>query len=91
MKKRLIIEGYGTVAKELVKLILSHSDRIKEKYQLEFAVTGIIGSKGMIFQKGRDSASGIIGVWSGIRGPFAIRAKLQSVGVRTKIWQGCSD
>jgi homoserine dehydrogenase len=51
MKKRLIIAGYGTVAKELVKLILSHSDRIKEKYQLEFAVTGIIGSKGMIFQK----------------------------------------
>jgi homoserine dehydrogenase len=51
MKKRVMIAGYGTVAKELVKLILENSDKIKAQYRLEFVVTGIAGSKGMLFEK----------------------------------------
>lgn len=51
MKKRLTIAGYGTVAKELIKLILTNAAMIQEKYQLELVVTGIISSKGMLFQK----------------------------------------
>jgi homoserine dehydrogenase len=51
MKKRIIIAGYGIVARELVKLIHTNHDRIKEQYQLDLIVTGIIGSKGMLFQK----------------------------------------
>jgi homoserine dehydrogenase len=51
MKKRIIIAGYGTVARELLKLIQLNGDQIKEKYKLELVVTGIIGSRGMLFQK----------------------------------------
>lgn len=51
MKKRILIAGYGTVAKELVKLIQENSNKIKRKYGLEFVVTGIAGSKGMVFEK----------------------------------------
>lgn len=51
MLKRLIIAGYGTVARELIQLILTNSDRIKEKYNIDIIVTGIVGSKGMLFQK----------------------------------------
>lgn len=51
MKKRIFIAGYGTVAKELIKLIQENSDKIKEQYGLEFEVTGIVGSKGMLYQK----------------------------------------
>jgi homoserine dehydrogenase len=51
MKKSILIAGYGTVAKELVKLIQENSDKIKRKYGLEFEVTGIAGGKGMLYQK----------------------------------------
>jgi homoserine dehydrogenase len=48
MKKRMLIAGYGTVAKELVKLIQENSTKIKEQYGLEFEVTGIVGIGGRI-------------------------------------------
>ncbi|MGM9928547.1 MAG: homoserine dehydrogenase [Bacillus sp. (in: firmicutes)] len=51
MKKTVIITGYGNVAKELVKLIQIQSPIIQEKYGLELVVTGIVGSKGMLYQE----------------------------------------
>jgi homoserine dehydrogenase len=51
MKKRIMIAGYGTVAKELVKLIQENSRRIKEKYGMDFVVTGIVCRRGMLYQK----------------------------------------
>ncbi|MEH7415754.1 homoserine dehydrogenase [Neobacillus drentensis] len=50
MQKKIMIAGYGSVAREFVRLILSRSKGIKEKYQIDLLVTGIIGSKGMIYQ-----------------------------------------
>ena len=51
MKKDIIISGYGNVARELVKLLLEKEKMLKETYNLEGKVCGIIGSKGMIYQK----------------------------------------
>jgi homoserine dehydrogenase len=51
LKKSIVIAGYGIVAKELARLILTNSDMLKEKYEIDFLLTGIIGSKGMLFQK----------------------------------------
>lgn len=34
MQKKMIIAGYGTVAKELVKLILDRSEAMKKQYGL---------------------------------------------------------
>lgn len=50
MKKKVILTGYGTVARELSKLILDRSAAIKETYGFELVVTGIVGSKGMLYQ-----------------------------------------
>jgi homoserine dehydrogenase len=50
MQKKIILTGYGTVAKELLKLIHTKSASFKERYGVEFVVTGIVGSKGMLYQ-----------------------------------------
>ena len=50
MNKNIIISGYGNVAKELVKLLLEKAEVLKNTYNLEIKVCGIIGSKGMIAQ-----------------------------------------
>jgi homoserine dehydrogenase len=50
MEKKIILTGYGTVANELFKLILNRSGAIKDKYGFELVVTGIVGSKGMLYQ-----------------------------------------
>nr|WP_106782801.1 homoserine dehydrogenase [Lysinibacillus timonensis] len=50
MQKKIILTGYGTVARELLKLIHTRTVAIKEKYGVEFMVTGIVGSKGMLYQ-----------------------------------------
>ncbi len=50
MQKKLIITGYGVVAKELCKLLVTRSMAIKEKYHVDLCVTGIVGSKGMLYQ-----------------------------------------
>lgn len=50
MKKKIIITGYGNVARELLKLIHMNSSAIKERYGLDLVVTGIVGSKGMLYQ-----------------------------------------
>ena len=50
MKKNLIISGYGNVAKELVKLLSEKEEMLKNTYDLEIKVCGIVGSKGMIAQ-----------------------------------------
>lgn len=49
--KKVMITGYGTVAKELVQLINNQSEELKEKYGILFQITGIIGSKGMIYEE----------------------------------------
>ncbi|KAB7667795.1 homoserine dehydrogenase [Bacillus sp. B1-b2] len=47
----MIITGYGIVAKEFCKLIVDKAETIKDKYGFTLTVTGIIGSKGMIYQQ----------------------------------------
>ncbi|TKH03461.1 homoserine dehydrogenase [Peribacillus simplex] len=51
MQKKIILTGYGTVAKELIKLIIHNEALIKEKYGFDLLVTGIVGSKGMIYEE----------------------------------------
>lgn len=51
MKKNIIISGYGNVARELVKLLTEKRQTLKETFNLEVKVCGIIGSKGMIAQE----------------------------------------
>lgn len=50
MEKRIIITGYGVVAKEFCKLLLNHSESIKNMYGFHPKVTGIIGTKGMLYE-----------------------------------------
>ncbi|MEH6947102.1 homoserine dehydrogenase [Bacillus sp. JJ634] len=51
MQKKIILTGYGTVAKELIKLIIHNGALMKEKYGFDLLVTGIVGSKGMIYEE----------------------------------------
>lgn len=50
MEKKIIITGYGVVARELCHLIYTNAELIKEKYDLAIKVTGIVGSQGMIYE-----------------------------------------
>lgn len=50
MQKKVIITGYGGVAKEFCQLILEHSESLKKRYGFDIAVSGIVGSKGMLYQ-----------------------------------------
>lgn len=51
MQKKLMLTGYGTVAKEFIKLMIDHQDRLKTTYGVHFLITGIAGSRGMIFEE----------------------------------------
>lgn len=51
MRKEIIISGYGNVAKEFVKLVKEKKETLREKYNLNLVITGIIGSQGMLYQK----------------------------------------
>lgn len=58
MLKRLVITGYGNVAKELVKLIHEQQHSIKKQYGIHLSINGIVGSKGMIYKaQGLDLAT----------------------------------
>jgi len=60
MKKEIVISGYGNVARELVKLFLEKQEMLKETYGLDGKVCGIIGSKGMIYQKEGINLNGLL-------------------------------
>lgn len=49
--KDIIITGYGTVAKEFLKIIQRRNDKIKEHYGVSYRIIGIVGSKGMIYEE----------------------------------------
>lgn len=49
-QRKIIITGYGTVAKEFIKLLDQKKEELIEKYHTEFKVVGIIGSIGMIYE-----------------------------------------
>lgn len=51
MIKRMVITGYGTIAKELLKLIVENKIMIEKKYNLVIDVVGIIGSEYTVYQK----------------------------------------
>lgn len=49
-QRKIIITGYGTVAKEFIELLDRKKGDLIEKYHTEFKVVGIIGSIGMIYE-----------------------------------------
>lgn len=49
-QSKIIITGYGTVAKEFIELLDRKKEELIEKYHTEFKVVGIIGSIGMIYE-----------------------------------------
>ncbi|WP_400243950.1 homoserine dehydrogenase [Niallia sp. JL1B1071] len=49
-QRKIIITGYGTVAKEFVELLDRKKEDFVEKYHTEFKVVGVIGSIGMIYE-----------------------------------------
>lgn len=51
MQKKLILTGYGTVAKEFIELIIHYNKHLTTKYGVQFVVIGITGSRGMIFEQ----------------------------------------
>jgi len=55
MVKRILLSGYGNVGKEFVKLVKDNDEHVKEKYDIELVIVGIIGSQGCIYnEKGID-------------------------------------
>ncbi|MGF6952417.1 homoserine dehydrogenase [Neobacillus sp. B4I6] len=65
MQKNIILTGYGTVVKELIKLIIHNGALIKEKYGIDLLVTGIVGSKGMIYEEKGIELSNLIDFGTG--------------------------
>ncbi|WP_445488819.1 homoserine dehydrogenase [Niallia sp. 03133] len=51
IERKIIITGYGTVAKELVKLIKEQAGRLMKDYHTSYKIIGIIGLKGMIYEE----------------------------------------
>lgn len=51
MDKKVIITGYGVVAKELCQFLFTHGENIKRKYGFGLQLTGIIGSSGMLYKE----------------------------------------
>ncbi|MGP7817071.1 homoserine dehydrogenase [Niallia sp. 01092] len=51
IEKKVIITGYGTVAKELVKLLNEQANRLVNTYHAYYKIVGIIGLKGMIYEE----------------------------------------
>lgn len=49
-QRKIVITGYGTVAKEFVELLDQKKEELVEKYHTEFKVVGVIGSIGMIYE-----------------------------------------
>lgn len=55
MKKNIVLSGFGNVGREFVKLLLYKKHYLKERYNLEFTLVGVLGSKLSIFnEKGLD-------------------------------------
>ncbi|MGG0737506.1 homoserine dehydrogenase [Niallia taxi] len=50
-KRKIMITGYGTVAKEFVKMIMEQKERYRKSYGFYAKIVGIIGSKGMIYEE----------------------------------------
>lgn len=50
MDKRIIVCGYGNVAKNLVKLIKEKHIEIYEQFGINLILSGVIGSRGCIFE-----------------------------------------
>ncbi|WP_125152947.1 homoserine dehydrogenase [Clostridium rectalis] len=50
MIKKIILSGYGNVGKQFVKLFSEKKEYIKEKYNLDLILSGIIGNKVCIFE-----------------------------------------
>lgn len=50
MDKRVIVCGYGNVGKNLIKLIKDKYAEIYEEYSINLILSGVIGSKGCIFE-----------------------------------------
>ncbi|MBS4537140.1 homoserine dehydrogenase [Clostridium sp. D2Q-11] len=51
MKKKIIISGYGKVAKEILKLLKEYRVLFTKKYNIEFIVVAVIGSKFLLYQE----------------------------------------
>ncbi|MFT8322652.1 MAG: homoserine dehydrogenase [Bacillus sp. (in: firmicutes)] len=51
VEKKVIITGYGTVARELVNLLEQQKDRLVKEYQTYYNVVGIVGLNGMIYEE----------------------------------------
>jgi homoserine dehydrogenase len=49
MKKRIILSGYGNVGREFVRLLNEKYFHIRKKYDLELILSGVIGSRGCVF------------------------------------------
>ncbi|GAA3313952.1 hypothetical protein GCM10020331_005340 [Ectobacillus funiculus] len=58
MQKKIILTGYGTVAKRANQTDYSQwSFGERKKYGFDLLVTGIVGSKGMIYEEKKESGS----------------------------------
>lgn len=50
MKRKIVLSGLGNVGREFIRLVYENSEAIKQKYNLELVITGIIGSKVSIYK-----------------------------------------
>lgn len=51
MKRRVVLSGLGSVGREFIRLIFENGETIRNKYNLELIVCGVLGSKGYIYQE----------------------------------------
>lgn len=50
MKRKIVLSGLGNVGREFIRLIYENREAIKQKYDLELVIAGILGSKGCIYR-----------------------------------------
>lgn len=86
-RKRIIVTGYGTVAREFIELVNKQKDKWKEKYKLELVIVGIAGSLGMVYEETGIDLQELLMFSKGSQG-LASYAKNKGIILKEPVWKG---
>lgn len=81
MELKLCMMGFGSVGRELVKLIDRKRDEIKSQYDLTFTIVGIAtGSHGLLIDRSGIDTSIALGAWTDRAKPSTSESRLAMIG-----------
>ena len=73
--KKIIVSGYGNVAREFIKLIGEKRNFVSESYAIDLVVSGVIGSRTFIYDKDGIDINLLLSCSNGSKGLMEYREK----------------